>query len=206
MIFLLLLGITYIITSNICLQTSFIAIARDTARACTRKSPLSHTTAIRNIVTLYCNMASIFRTSLGESRQSPWCHHWMPGKEPERVLYKTLACWWTLQILERNKDSSMWKMIKLSLSMHCHMGRFNDIYNNNLLMILHLQLCRWIMIVHMLDLPLLLPNLMTCYLLSCLGINLEILAFMGLSLLVLMAAAQTLLRAQTTWITLTLPP
>jgi hypothetical protein len=58
----------------------------------------------------------------------------------------------------------------------------------------------------MLDLPLSLPNLTTLCLLSCLGINLGILAFVDLTLLVLMVAVQTLLRAQTTWTTLTLPP
>ena len=185
---------------------SFIAIARDTARACARKSPLPCTTAIRNIVTLCRNMASISRTSLGASRRSPWHYLRMPGKEPKSMLYKTLACQRTLQTLKRNKDSSRWKMTKLSLSVHRCMGRFDNIHDNNLLRILRLQLRQWITIVHMLDLPLLLPNLMTHCLLSCLGINLGILAFMGLSLLVLMAVAQTLLRAQTTWMTLTLPP
>ena len=140
MIFLSLPGITYIITSNICLQTSFIVIARDTARACARKSPLPHTTAIRNIATLYCNMTSISRTSLGASWQSPWHYLQMPGKEPESMLYKTLACRRTLQTLERNKDSSRWKMTKLSLSVHRRMGRFDDIHDNNLLRILRLQL------------------------------------------------------------------
>jgi len=62
------------------------------------------------------------------------------------------------------------------------------------------------MIAHRLDLPLWLPNPTTFCLQTCLAINLGILTLVGLSLLVLMAAVQTLPRAQMLWTTLTLHP
>ncbi len=54
-IFLSLPGIAYTIVFNICLPRSFIVIARDTARAYTKKSLPPRTTAIRNIATLCRN-------------------------------------------------------------------------------------------------------------------------------------------------------
>ena len=89
------------------------------------------TMPIRNIATLYCNMTSISRTSLGTSQWSQSHHFWTPGRVPESVFSETLACQQTLQMLERSKDSR-WKMMGLSLWVHRGMGKFNNADDNNL--------------------------------------------------------------------------
>ena len=130
-IFLSLPGIAYTIVFNICLPRSFIAIARDTARAYAKKSLPPRTTAIRNIATLCHNMTSISRTFLGASQRSHSRHLQMPGKVPKSVFSETLMCQQTLQTLKRNKDSR-WQMMRSLLSVHCCVGRFNGADDNNL--------------------------------------------------------------------------
>ena len=130
-IFLSLLGIAYTIVFNICLPRSFIVIARDTARAYARKSLPPRTTAIRNIATLCCNMTSISRTFLGASWRSCLRYLRMPGKVPESVFSETLVYQRTSQTLKRKEDSR-WQMMRLLLSVHCRVCRFNGADDNNL--------------------------------------------------------------------------
>jgi len=130
-IFLSFPGIAYTIVFNICLSRSFIAIARDTARAYTRKSLPPHTTAIRNITTLCRNMTSISRTFLEASQRSCLRYLRMPGKVPKSVFSETLVYRRTSQTLKRKEDSR-WQMMRSLLSVHCRVCRFNGADDNNL--------------------------------------------------------------------------